>query len=136
MEIKNSRGSKTEDMIRRLNRKVIGWVNYHKYIQASRAFSRADTVIFKALMKWAGRKHSNKGPGWIKKRYFSLSGRKWVFSCKTQEQNGKYKIHKLFKASKTKLFRYIKIKGQANPFDPAYQEYFDKRRLLSNTVAI
>ncbi len=36
----------------------------------------------------------------------------------------------------TKLYRYIKIKGKANPFNPEYREYFQMRRLLSNTVAI
>ena len=93
-------------------------------------------------MKWARRRHPNKGPGWIRKKYFSLTGQKSVFSCsvrisdKSKEQKGKYKIHKLFKPAKAKLFRYIKIKGKANPFDPQYQEYFAMRRLLSNTAAI
>jgi RNA-directed DNA polymerase len=134
-EIKDCRGSKTEDMITRLNPKVRGWVNYHKYVQSARTFSWADTVIFEALMRWARRRHPNKGPGWIKKKYFSLTGQKSVFSCKSKEQDGKYKIHKLFKPSKAKLFRYIKIKGKANPFDPEYEEYFAMRGRLSNAVA-
>ncbi len=135
-EIKNCKGSKTEDMITKLNPKIMGWVNYHKYIQASRAFYCADAVIFNALMRWARRRHPNKGPGWIKKKYFTLTGRKWVFSCKSKEQRGKYKIHELFKTSAAKLYRYIKIKGKAYPFNPEYQGYFEQRRLLSNTVAI
>ncbi|GBD95198.1 hypothetical protein BMS3Abin06_00062 [bacterium BMS3Abin06] len=52
------------------------------------------------------------------------------------QQKGKYKIHELLKPSATKLYRYIKIKGKANPFNPEYREYFQMRRLLSNTVAI
>jgi len=136
MEIKNCRGSKTEDMIARLNPKIRGWVNYHKHIQASRAFYCADAVIFNALMKWAKRRHPSKGPGWIKKKYFSLTGRKGVFSCKSKGQKGTYKIHELFRTSAAKLYRYIKIKGKANPFNPEYQGYFQQRRLLSNTVAI
>ena len=135
-EIKNCRGSKTEDMITRLNPKIRGWVNYHKHIQSARAFSHASTVIFEALMRWARRRHPDKGPGWIKKKYFTLTGRKWVFSCKSKQQKGKYKIHELLKPSATKLYRYIKIKGKANPFNPEYREYFEMRRLLSNTVAI
>ena len=123
-------------MITRLNPKIRGWVNYHKLVQSARDFACADTVIYEALMKWARRRHPNKGPGWIRKKYFSLTGQKSVFSCKSKEQNGKYKIHKLLKPAKTKLFRYIKIKGKATPFDPEYQEYFTMRRLLSNTAAI
>ncbi len=135
-EIKNCKGSKTEDMITRLNPKIRGWVNYHKLVQSARAFACADTVIYEALMKWARRRHPNKGPGWIRKKYFSLTGQKSVFSCKSKQQIGKYKIHELFKPAKAKLFRYIKIKGKAIPFDPEYREYFERRRLLSNTVAI
>ena len=53
-----------------------------------------------------------------------------------RNKKGKYKIHELLKPSATKLYRYIKIKGKANPFNPEYREYFEMRRLLSNTVAI
>ncbi len=58
-----------------------------------------------------------------------------VFFIMTQ-QKGKYKIHELLKPSEAKLYRYIKIKGKANPFNPEYREYFQMRRLLSDTVAI
>ena len=135
-EIKANRGSKCEDMINRLNPVIRGWANYHKCVQSARAFSYADTVIFHALCRWGRRRHSNKGPGWIKKKYFGLSNRNWVFSCKTKDKHGKKKILELTKPSLTKLVRYIKIKGEANPFDPQYHDYFIMRRRLSNTVPI
>lgn len=135
-QIKAHRGSKCEDMINRLNPKIRGWINYHKCVQSARTFSYADTVIYHSLRRWARRRHSNKGPRWIKNKYFNQSGRTWVFSCKIKDKKGTKKILELIKPSSTKVVRYIKIKGESNPFDPQYTGYFAMRSKLSNTVPI
>ena len=81
-----------------------------KFVQSARTFSYADTFIYHSLRRWARRRHSNKGPRWIKNKYFNQSGRKWVFSCKIKDKKGKKKILELIKPSSTKVLRYIKIK--------------------------
>ena len=57
-----------------LNPKIAGWGNYHRHIVASDAFKWCDYQIFKALWRWAKRRHPNKGRRWIKDRYFKSVG--------------------------------------------------------------
>lgn len=133
-EIKAHRGCKCEIMIQKLNPVIRGWSNYHRYIQASETLYWADKVIFNALRRWARRRHSNKGPRWIKKKYFRSLGVKWVFFHKFKDKNGKKKTLELVRPSSLKLVRYIKIKGESNAFDPKYIDYFIMRRRLSNTA--
>jgi RNA-directed DNA polymerase len=75
----------------------------------------------------------------MKKYYTRHNGDNWRFHCPIKGKNGK-KNKPLFlkKASDFKIRRHMKIIANANPFDPAYKEYFvkreedrKKRRLLS-----
>jgi len=100
-EIKAHRGMKCENMINRLNPRIRGWVDYHKNVQSSETFSHADTVIFYSLLRWAKRRHSDKSLGWIEKKYFSLSKRNWLFSCKAKYKHGNVKVLELLKPSFT-----------------------------------
>ncbi len=65
-----------------------------------------------------------------------MTKRIWVFSCLSKDKKGNKIILKLLKPSFTELVRYIKIKGQANPFDTEYKYYFEMRRRLINNVPI
>jgi RNA-directed DNA polymerase len=59
----------------------------------------------------------------VKKKYFrTLGGRDWVFHG---ERDGK-NWH-LFLAAREPIVRHTKVKGAANPFDPAWEVYFEKR---------
>ena len=98
---------------------IRGWTNYHRYLVASEIFHYVDHEIYKCLWNWSKRRHPKKPAYWIKKRYFKKIGnRDWFFS------DGK-KV--LFLASRVKIQRYIKIKGDANPFDIEYETYFENR---------
>ncbi|MBI5541413.1 MAG: group II intron reverse transcriptase/maturase, partial [Bacteroidia bacterium] len=133
--IKISQG-KACDMIKALKPRIRGWSEYHKCIQASKAFRHADDVMFKSLWYWARRRHPKKSCGWIIKQYFSNSKRKWDFCAWSKTKTGGKKLEELLRISYTKLVRYIKIKGEANPYDPEYISYFVMRRISSNTCAI
>ncbi len=63
-----------EVLLMLLNPKIAGWGNYHRHIVASDAFKWCDYQIFKALWRWAKRRHPNKGRRWIKDRYFKSVG--------------------------------------------------------------
>lgn len=49
----------TEVLLMLLNPKIAEWGNYHRHIVASGAFKWCDYQIFKALWRWAKRRHSN-----------------------------------------------------------------------------
>jgi RNA-directed DNA polymerase len=106
-----------------LNPKIRGWANYHQHISSKQTFVDVDHAIFKALWQWAKRRHPNKNRHWIKDKYFRSEGtRHWVFQ---DELDGK--TVRLLKAADTPITRHTKIKGQANPYDPAWEIYFEER---------
>ncbi|MBU1486595.1 hypothetical protein KKH56_00885, partial [bacterium] len=134
--IRKCYGAKTCDMIKQLNAIIRGWAYYHRYVQSSRAFSIADKVIFQSLWRWIKRRHPLKSCGWIIKEYFNHLKQKWKFCCKIKDRSSKEKLLELIKPSYVKLVRYIKIKGEANPFNPKYLDYFIMRKTCSNVYPI
>jgi RNA-directed DNA polymerase len=116
--------AKTEDIINQLNPIIRGWANYHRHATSSATFSKVDREIFQILWKWAKRRHPNKSRGWVKRKYFkSHRGNNWTFSGPTKDGT----TIRLLNASRIKIKRHIKIKQDANPFDPAWEIYFEKR---------
>jgi hypothetical protein len=92
--------------------------------------SNADHEIWKALWRWACRRHPHKPVRWVRKRYFlTLGNRNWVFGAKVKDDRGGLVVKKLLKAKDTPIRKppHIKIKGDANPFDPSWEAYFAKR---------
>lgn len=124
--LRRLRTAKQGDVIRALNPIISGWANYHRTMMASRTFAVMDHRIFWALWRWARRRHPNKGARWVRRRYFRTSGkRQWVFT------DGASTL--MWLASFTKR-RHIKIRSDANPYDPADEGYFDtvlQRRMLA-----
>jgi RNA-directed DNA polymerase len=126
--IKETKTAKQETVIAKLNPIIRGWVNYHRNQVAKETFSKVDHVIWKQLWQWACRRHPNKSLKWIKARYFICEGlRNWVFGTRVRTKNGEERMVKLIKASETPIRRHIKIKGEANPFDLKWEQYFEDR---------
>jgi RNA-directed DNA polymerase len=119
-----------ESLIRQLNPVIRGWVNYHRHIVAADAFQRVDFEVWRRLWLWARRRHPEKSRRWVKDRYFHAIGpHQWKFAADTGERTpeGKPIWLKLVYASDTKIRRHIKIRAEANPFDPDWQDYFAER---------
>ena len=80
-------------------------------------------------MDWIARRHNGKSQQWKYQRYFRSQGlRKWIFTTRLQEGQGKRSYLDLFRASQISIQRHVKIKGEATPFDPEYADYFRKRQ--------
>jgi RNA-directed DNA polymerase len=123
-----NRTAKQENLIRLLNPVIRGWADYHRNQVAKKTFSKVDHIIWQQLWSWACRRHPNKPLKWIKDRYFRREKfRNWVFGTNVITENGSVKKVALVKASDTPIRRHTKIKGAANPFDPAWEEYFENR---------
>jgi RNA-directed DNA polymerase len=126
--IKENRTAKQENVIKLLNPVIRGWANYHQNQVAKETFSKVDHLIWQKLWQWACRRHPNKPLKWIKDRYFTREGsRNWVFGTTVKTEDGSAKKVKLVKASDTPIRRHVKIKNAANPFDPAWETYFENR---------
>ena len=110
-----------------LNPIIRGWANYHQNQVSKETFHKVDHFIWKELWKWACRRHRNKSKKWVKKRYFIRDGnRDWTFSAKVKKGDTVKRIF-LVHAGNTPIRRHRKIRGDANPFDPAWSEYFENR---------
>ena len=90
---------KTDVLISILNLKIQGWANYYHHSVAKQTFAYIDANIFKALWRWAKRRHRKKAASWIKKKYYTQRKlRKWCFFA-TQEKGQKKKVLLLKAAS-------------------------------------
>jgi RNA-directed DNA polymerase len=126
--IRTNFGANAEDLIRQLNPKITGWTNYYRHSAASKIFSYIDNRIYKLLCRWTRKRHYNKGFRWIYQKYFQRneSSRRWHFHAKIND-NKQTTYLNLRLASDTKIRRHIKIIADAQPYDPNYFEYFQKR---------
>jgi RNA-directed DNA polymerase len=123
--IKAALGKSAADLIDELNPKIRGWANYHRHVVSKRTFDRADHEIFSSLWRWARRRHPKKSPHWLKQKYFGLrQGRDWSFFGETCDDEGQPNKVWLYYAKSTPIQRHVKVKGEANPYDPAYETYF------------
>ena len=126
--VKGNKTAKQEDLIRLLNPKIKGWANYHRVSVAKETFNKVDYEIWKTIWQWAKRRHPKKGLRWIKERYFKAEGnRTWVFAADTKTLEGEQERIRLNIASDTAIQRHVKIRGDANPFDPQHETYFEDR---------
>lgn len=111
-------------LIHMLNPVLRGWANYHRHIVAKETFNYVDYRVWKMLWKWCRRRHKNRRFRWIKAKYFKTVGkRNWVFSGKWEES----KMLRLFSCNDVVIKRHTKIKAEANPYDLAFEEYFEQR---------
>src|SRR5712692_4322374 len=116
------------NLINQLNPLIRGWANYHRHVASKRTFVHVDNAIFLALWHWAKRRHPKKSKRWIKEKYFhAVGGKNWMFSGEVETKEGKRRAVHLFEASKVPIKRHTKIKGEANPYDPAWEIYFETR---------
>ena len=89
-----------------------------------------DYDIWRAIWRWAKRRHPNKSGQWVRERYFHQNAaRNWAFSTDLSKQNqsDQPKPLELKLASDTRIKRHLKIRDIANPFDNEWKLYFDKR---------
>jgi RNA-directed DNA polymerase len=126
--IKAALGMSAADLIHKLNPKIRGWANYHRHVVSQHTFVRVDHHIFSSLWRWARRRHPNKNARWCKQKYFApRRGRNWCFFGETCDDQGQPIQDWLWHARSTPIKRHVKVKGDANPYDPAYETYFEKR---------
>ena len=87
-----------------------------------------ENAILNALWRWAKRRHPDKGRRWIKDKYFLSEGtRNWVFYGEQEGAGGKTHRVRLVSTAATPLKRRAKVKGEANPYDPQWELYFEQR---------
>ena len=111
-----------------LNPVIRGWANYHRHVASKQTFRAVDNAIFLTLWHWAKRRHPKKAKRWVKDKYFYAIGeRTWVFCGERTGPDGQPRQVQLRFAARVPRERHSKIKGAANPYDPAWEIYFEQR---------
>ena len=106
-------------LIRRLNPAIRGWGNYYRHVVSKRIFDDIDHAIWRMTWSWAKRRHPQKGLKWVKDRYYARrDGRDWVFTDGSVT---------LFRMATIPIRRHVKVRGDANPYDPQDASYFAER---------
>ncbi len=125
--IHSKRADNAEKLVSILNPKILGWANHFRHVVAKKVFTYVDRNIFKAIWRWAKRRHRNKPKSWIRAKYFTRIGlRNWCFFAQTAvNKEREYVVLKT--AADTRIRRHAKIKGAATPYDPEFNQYFIER---------
>lgn len=126
--VKTHKQAPAGHLILQLNPVIRGWAQYHQHGASKRTFATVDHAIFTVLWQWAKRRHPKQPRRWIKEKYFrSDNGNHWVFFGHVLRSKGKLQDVRLFHASDVPIRRHTKIKGDANPYDPQWEPYFEAR---------
>jgi len=126
--IKANKQATTGGLIALLNPIIRGWAHYHRHVVSSATFCKVDSAIFNCLWRWALRRHRNKPSRWTYRKYFEhFDGAGSVFRERGRGRDGKPTLTCLFHAASLSIVRHVKIKGEANPYDPQWETYFERR---------
>lgn len=126
--VKTSKQGTAGELIVRLNSLLRGWANYHRHVVSKNIFAQVDHALFLCLWQWAKRRHPRKGHRWIVSRYFErVGGNHWVFRGEVYEVDKPSKHVRLVKMASTPIVRHVPIRQAANPYDPAWEVYFETR---------
>ena len=120
-------GSPIEGLIKKLNQTLRGWGNYHRHVVASEAFSQIDTYVYEELWRMIKRRHRSRSKKWLICKYWDFTKRRWMFTVKGKNKKGPC-IYQVIRLSSLGIKRYIKIKADANPYDPKYASYIWLRK--------
>jgi mRNA-degrading endonuclease HigB of HigAB toxin-antitoxin module len=96
-----------------------------------------DHAICQALWQWARRRHPKKPQRWIKKKDCQhIEQRHGVFCGEIEGRKGRPLRVRLGSAAEVRIKRPIKISGEANPYDPAWEQDFAQRLGLKMPSAL
>jgi RNA-directed DNA polymerase len=73
------------------------------------------------------KRHRTKSKRWIIHKYWSFAKRRWTFTVTSKTRKG-LKLCQVIRLSTLGIKRYIKIKADANPYDPKYAGYIWLRK--------
>jgi RNA-directed DNA polymerase len=116
------------ELIVRLNPKIRGWALDHRHASSKRTFAHVDSARVRKLWRWARRRHRQKSAAWVKSKYFTQprDGR-WRFRGTVRDEEGGQRTVFLVQTLATPIRRHVKVRGRANPYDPAWELYFEER---------
>ena len=121
-------GLTQEALLRQLNPRLRGWANYYRNGVSTQTFQKLDYYVYRRLRRWMKRRHPNKPKSWLRRKYFTATGDNRASSVQIKAKDGASRALALYRLASTQIERHIKVRGDANPYDPKDTQYFEKRR--------
>jgi RNA-directed DNA polymerase len=117
----NNKTAKPESIINMLNPIIVGYGMYNRFVVSQETFDTIQSQIWHKLFRGAKRRHPNKPKGWIRRKYFSTTGRTWMFKDETG--------NKIMNIASIPIVRYVKIKNgvRVHANEKETREYWQKR---------
>lgn len=113
--IKSHKNAPQVALIKYLNPRIQGWVNYYSTVVSKRIFTRIFHQTTQKLISWGKSRHPNKSLHWIVKKYWQTIGNdNWAFAGK---EKGMDKTMHLTIHHKTPIIRHIKVQSERSPYD-------------------
>ena len=110
-----------------LNPVVTGWGNYFRHAVSKEVFAKTDHILVGQLKRWAFRRHGRKSYSWVIDKYFkTVNNRAWTFTG-SRKVNDTEQVFTLKRLADIPIVRHVKVKKDANPFDPQWFAYFANR---------
>ena len=121
-----------QKLIEDLNPVLRGWGNYYSGVVSETTFSKIDHILTYQLKRWSYRRHTNKSRRWIKDKYFiKVGNRDWIFGFRYKDCEEET-IFALRRLADIPIRRHVKVKCEANPYDPTWDAYFLRRKQKSS----
>ncbi len=121
--LKANKQATAGQVIVQLNPLLRGWTHYHRHVVSKKTFHSVERALVLAIWRWARRRHPKKGAGWVRRKYFrTIGNQRWVFVGGHDGQE-----RRLFQPGRVPIRRHVKIRGPANPYDPTWEPYFERR---------
>jgi RNA-directed DNA polymerase len=117
-----------EAVIRQLNPLLRGWAMYDRHVVRKQTFQKVDYHIWRALWRWATRRHPKQPKRWIYRRSFAVGQYGATFYANSRHRRGQTIRLRLERMPAIPISRHVKVKGHASPDDPTLQAYWERRR--------
>ena len=114
-------------VIMKLNRMLRGWAYAYRRSVAKRRMTWVDERVYGLMVNWLRREYRQQTWAKISKRYYPFVRGRHRFCASYKCAKGKVKSVQLFRTSDLPIRYHTKIRSEANPYDPAFREYFDER---------
>ena len=117
-----------EPLIGMLHPIITGWANDHRPWVSKETCANVGHAINRNAWRWVQRRHPTKRRTWLQQTYCSASAtRRWTFGVTRTQPAGKPQTVRLVHRRDTLIRRHVKLRSQANPYDPHWETSVEAR---------
>ena len=126
-QLKSLHGLAFHVVLTKINRTLRGWAHAYRRTVAKERMAWVDEKVYQLMVNWLRREYRQLTWAKIAKRYYRFTRGRFRFSAAYKRVDGRVRHIELFRTSDLPIRYHTKIRSEANPYDPAYWEYFNER---------